>query len=169
MALPACSVYCASLCEANPPRNPGGSYRGREGDGSKRTKHLQGQLFQWKFRNIKACVCIKFPSLRKHEGFILVLRKDPVKACHGEMGEVGTAGGKEERSVVGPPAPTGIVQKLSSKHISGNMSRWHDAKRQFIKGKFSDFWSSQNNSPRGYKQAAGMGSQCLLWSGAKEK
>lgn len=100
-------------------------------------------------------MCTKFPPLHKHKGFILELSKDPIKASQ-EVGEAGTAGGKEERSVVGPPAPTGIVQKKkkpSSKHISGNMSCWHDAKRQFIKGKFSDSCSRQSNGPRGYKQA----------------
>lgn len=77
-------------------------------------------------------MCTEFPPLHKHKGFILELSKDPVKASQ-EVGEAGTAGGKEERSVVGPPAPTGIVQKKpSSKHISGNMSCWHDAKRQSL-------------------------------------
>lgn len=40
---------------------------------------------------------------------------------------------------------------------------------EFIKGKFLDSCSRQSNGPRGYKQATGVGSQCLLWSGAKEK
>lgn len=33
---------------------------------------------------------------------------------------------------MGPPAPRGIVQQLSSKHISGNLSCWHHTKRQSL-------------------------------------
>lgn len=101
-------------------------------------------------------MCTKFPPLHKHKGFILELSKDPVKASQ-EMGEAGTAGGKEERSVVGPPAPTGIVQKKKKTFFQTYF--WEHvmlARRQeteFIKGKFSDSCSRQSNGPRGYKQA----------------